>query len=275
MCAVKEGLQPAAPWPSQADQAMPEQNASAKAAWAQIQQRMKPPLCKGHSEPCVIRQVKKGGPNQGEPAALCTLGHMLLPCSCLCSCTRASCCCASCGSHKWDQDQNEDSTVQPDDATGAAILSSTCIKSADPTPDKAPDQPGAARSRCTFIASDLMVAPEGDGEPCIDSWPLTKLKRGHQGDLWPASSSCAAPLGAAAMSDRWETVSMSINAAQGASSLSAGARRATCRRGAATSSSGRATGSCAAAGPKAQPRASRSRGAGTEGASMQPQQGRV
>lgn len=26
---------------------------------------MKPPLCKGHSEPCVIRQVKKAGPNQG------------------------------------------------------------------------------------------------------------------------------------------------------------------------------------------------------------------
>jgi hypothetical protein len=27
---------------------------------------MKPPLCKGHGEPSVIRQVKKGGPNQGE-----------------------------------------------------------------------------------------------------------------------------------------------------------------------------------------------------------------
>ena len=45
-----------------------QQNGAAKAAWAQIQQRMKPPLCKGHNEPCVIRQVKKGGPNQG---ALC------------------------------------------------------------------------------------------------------------------------------------------------------------------------------------------------------------
>lgn len=69
-CAVKEGLQPAMSWQSQADSGLPEQNASAKAAWAQIQQRMKPPLCKGHSEPCVIRQVKKGGPNQGNPAAL-------------------------------------------------------------------------------------------------------------------------------------------------------------------------------------------------------------
>ena len=41
------------------------QTGAAKAAWAQIQERMKPPLCKGHAEPCVIRQVKKGGHNQG------------------------------------------------------------------------------------------------------------------------------------------------------------------------------------------------------------------
>lgn len=34
--------------------------------WKQIQDRMKPPLCKGHGEPCVIRQVKKGGANQGD-----------------------------------------------------------------------------------------------------------------------------------------------------------------------------------------------------------------
>ncbi|EIE20130.1 DNase I-like protein [Coccomyxa subellipsoidea C-169] len=32
--------------------------------------RMKPPLCKGHGEPCVIRQVKKGGVNQGKPPRL-------------------------------------------------------------------------------------------------------------------------------------------------------------------------------------------------------------
>ena len=109
---------------------MPEQKASAKAAWAHIQQRMKPPLCKGHSEPCVIRQVKKGGPNQGKAAALCTLGHVLLPCSCLCSCIRFTCCCASWGSPKVNQDQREDSTgtVQPDDVTGVAKPVSTCIK---------------------------------------------------------------------------------------------------------------------------------------------------
>jgi hypothetical protein len=43
-----------------------KQNSAAKAVWREIQERMKPPLCKGHSEPCVIRQVKKGGPNQGK-----------------------------------------------------------------------------------------------------------------------------------------------------------------------------------------------------------------
>lgn len=42
-----------------------EQRTAAKAVWKEIQERMKPPLCKGHAEPCVIRQVKKGGPNQG------------------------------------------------------------------------------------------------------------------------------------------------------------------------------------------------------------------
>ena len=44
-----------------------EKNTAAKAVWRQIQDRMKPPLCKGHGEPCVIRQVKKGGVNQGKP----------------------------------------------------------------------------------------------------------------------------------------------------------------------------------------------------------------
>ncbi len=65
MHAAKEGLQAATSWQLQLEQDAPPQNASAKAAWKQIQQRMKPPLCKGHSEPSVIRQVKKGGPNQG------------------------------------------------------------------------------------------------------------------------------------------------------------------------------------------------------------------
>ena len=38
---------------------------SAATAWKQIQNRMKPPKCKGHNEDCVIRQVKKKGPNLG------------------------------------------------------------------------------------------------------------------------------------------------------------------------------------------------------------------
>lgn len=40
---------------------------SAVAAWKQIQDKMKPPLCKGHREPCVIRTTKKAGGNQGGP----------------------------------------------------------------------------------------------------------------------------------------------------------------------------------------------------------------
>ena len=41
-------------------------SAAAASAWKQIQERMKPPKCKGHNEDCVIRQVKKKGPNFGE-----------------------------------------------------------------------------------------------------------------------------------------------------------------------------------------------------------------
>lgn len=37
----------------------------AAAAWRSIQQKMKPPKCAGHGEACVIRQVKKAGPNKG------------------------------------------------------------------------------------------------------------------------------------------------------------------------------------------------------------------
>ena len=43
--------------------------AEAAAAWRSIQQRMQPPLCAGHGEPCVIRQVKKAGPNKGAQAS--------------------------------------------------------------------------------------------------------------------------------------------------------------------------------------------------------------
>jgi len=42
--------------------------AQAAAAWRSIHQRMQPPLCAGHGEPSVIRQVKKAGPNKGARA---------------------------------------------------------------------------------------------------------------------------------------------------------------------------------------------------------------
>ena len=38
----------------------------AAAAWREIHERMKPPKCPGHKEDCVIRTVKKKGPNFGE-----------------------------------------------------------------------------------------------------------------------------------------------------------------------------------------------------------------
>ena len=43
----------------------------AVAAWQRIQQSMKPPRCKGHGEACVVRQVKKKGPNQGRVFFVC------------------------------------------------------------------------------------------------------------------------------------------------------------------------------------------------------------
>lgn len=50
---------------SEASQASNASASAAATAWRQIQQRMRPPKCKGHGEDCVIRQVKKGGANQG------------------------------------------------------------------------------------------------------------------------------------------------------------------------------------------------------------------
>lgn len=41
-------------------------SSDAAAAWRTIQEKMKPPKCRGHNEECVIRQVKKKGPNFGE-----------------------------------------------------------------------------------------------------------------------------------------------------------------------------------------------------------------
>ena len=40
--------------------------ATAAAAWQQIHKKMKPPKCGGHKEDCVIREVKKPGPNKGK-----------------------------------------------------------------------------------------------------------------------------------------------------------------------------------------------------------------
>ena len=46
--------------------------AAAKAAWSRIQESAKPPLCGGHQEPCVIREVKKKGPNKGMMLSKCS-----------------------------------------------------------------------------------------------------------------------------------------------------------------------------------------------------------
>ncbi len=48
-------------------------------AWQAIQQQLKPPLCKGHRVPCVIRTVKKRGPNQGRQFWCCSLPDGLPP----------------------------------------------------------------------------------------------------------------------------------------------------------------------------------------------------
>ena len=45
---------------------------AAKAAWSRIQESAKPPLCSGHQEPCVIREVKKRGPNKGMMLSRCS-----------------------------------------------------------------------------------------------------------------------------------------------------------------------------------------------------------
>jgi hypothetical protein len=37
----------------------------AAARWRSIHEKMKPPVCKGHREPCAVRTVKKAGENQG------------------------------------------------------------------------------------------------------------------------------------------------------------------------------------------------------------------
>ena len=44
------------------------EKAAVTAAWSKIQSKMKAPKCRGHNEDCVIREVKKNGPNKGEMA---------------------------------------------------------------------------------------------------------------------------------------------------------------------------------------------------------------
>jgi hypothetical protein len=48
-----------------------QQAPAAAAAWQRLAARMAPPNCSGHGEPCVIRSVKKAGPNQGRQFAVC------------------------------------------------------------------------------------------------------------------------------------------------------------------------------------------------------------
>ena len=48
--------------------ALDTEKAAVTAAWSKIQSKMKAPKCRGHNEDCVIREVKKNGPNKGETA---------------------------------------------------------------------------------------------------------------------------------------------------------------------------------------------------------------
>jgi len=50
---------------SQSSSAADAGKAAVTAAWSKIQNKMKAPKCKGHGEDCVIREVKKNGPNKG------------------------------------------------------------------------------------------------------------------------------------------------------------------------------------------------------------------
>ncbi len=53
---------------SQSSGATDADKAAATAAWSKIHSKMKAPKCKGHGEDCVIREVKKNGPNKGKHA---------------------------------------------------------------------------------------------------------------------------------------------------------------------------------------------------------------
>lgn len=51
---------------SQTSGAADADKAAVTAAWSKIHSKMKAPKCKGHGEDCVIREVKKNGPNKGD-----------------------------------------------------------------------------------------------------------------------------------------------------------------------------------------------------------------
>ena len=62
---------------SQSGSAPDADKAAVTAAWSRIQSQMKAPKCKGHGEDCVIREVKKSGPNKG----MCAVNeHVWLQC---------------------------------------------------------------------------------------------------------------------------------------------------------------------------------------------------
>lgn len=56
---------------SQSNSAADAGKAAVTAAWSKIQNKMKAPKCKGHGEDCVIREVKKNGPNKGRLFYVC------------------------------------------------------------------------------------------------------------------------------------------------------------------------------------------------------------
>ncbi|KAL0047212.1 hypothetical protein WJX82_009612 [Trebouxia sp. C0006] len=56
---------------SQSSSAADAGKAAVTAAWSKIQNKMKAPKCKGHGEDCVIREVKKNGPNKGRLFYVC------------------------------------------------------------------------------------------------------------------------------------------------------------------------------------------------------------
>lgn len=47
--------------------------------WKSLFEKLKPPLCNGHGESCVIREVKKNGPNKGRRFYVCARAEGPVP----------------------------------------------------------------------------------------------------------------------------------------------------------------------------------------------------